>query len=139
MKAGRYFNLEEYSRSETANRLNIDNTPSAYQIGKFMVLVATVLDNCREALGKPISISSGYRCEELNRKVGGVSNSQHLANEDDIAVDLVSDNLSELYYYIVNNCEYDQCIMESKGNSKWIHLSLCIVKENRKEYFSINK
>lgn len=74
----RYFTLRELTRSATAIRLGIDNTPDAKVAENLKKLVGTVLDPLREAYGKPIIVTSGYRCEKLNRAVGGSRTSQHV-------------------------------------------------------------
>lgn len=74
----RYFTLRELTRSATAIRLGIDNTPDAKVAENLKKLVETVLDPLREAYGKPIIVTSGYRCEKLNRAVGGSRTSQHV-------------------------------------------------------------
>ena len=74
----KYFTIEELTRSTTATQFGIDNSPSQESTANMRRLVETVLDPARERLGKPIYVNSGYRCPELNRKVGGVANSYHL-------------------------------------------------------------
>ena len=74
---GQYFKVEELLRSETAERYGIDNTPTDDEIIDNLNYTIQRLDEIREGYGKPIIINSGYRCPELNRKVGGVSSSFH--------------------------------------------------------------
>ena len=74
---GQYFKVEELLRSETAERYGIDNTPTDDDIIDNINYTIRRLDEIREGYGKPIIINSGYRCPELNRKVGGVSSSFH--------------------------------------------------------------
>ena len=76
-----FFTLEEVTRSETAIRNNIDNTPNHDQILQLQQLCSAILDRIREHYDKPIRILSGYRCEKLNKKIGGSKNSQHQALE----------------------------------------------------------
>jgi uncharacterized protein YcbK (DUF882 family) len=72
-----YFTIEELTRSETADKYNIDNTPSL-QIETNLNYLITKLNPIRELYGHPIYVNSGYRCEKLNRKVGGHNKSFHL-------------------------------------------------------------
>ena len=74
----KYFTLRELTRSATAARLGIDNTPDKAVIDNLTKLVDTVLDPLREAYGKPIVVTSGYRCQRLNKAVGGSKISQHV-------------------------------------------------------------
>lgn len=73
----RYFVEQELTRSATARRLGIDNTPSAEARANLQALVRNVLDPLREALGAPLEVSSGYRSPALNKAVGGASGSHH--------------------------------------------------------------
>lgn len=77
----KYFTITELTKSATATKQGIDNTPSAEVTANLTALVDKVLDPLREIYGKPIYVSSGYRCPKLNKAVGGVSNSQHLKGE----------------------------------------------------------
>ena len=73
----KYFTLTELTRSDTAEKMHIDNTPNNVQIKALEQLVDNVLDPAREKLGSPIRVTSGFRCERLNKAVGGARNSQH--------------------------------------------------------------
>ena len=74
----KYFTINELCASATALREGIDNRPSKCAYHLLHVLVDQLLDPIREAWGKLIIVSSGYRCKELNELVGGVKNSHHL-------------------------------------------------------------
>ena len=71
-------------------------------------LVNNVLDPLREAYGKPIYVNSGHRCEAYNRKVGGVSRSQHIVGE---AADIHCDDNAKLAKLIVQQGRFDQLII----------------------------
>lgn len=72
------FTLEEFEASETAQKLGIDNSvPDFETIVNIRALCESVLQPLRDAVGLPLTISSGYRCKELNEAVGGVETSQH--------------------------------------------------------------
>lgn len=73
-----FFVMDEFLRSTTAQRLGITLRPSQDVVSNLANLVRKVLDPARLSLGKPIYISSGYRNPQLNKAVGGVSNSLHL-------------------------------------------------------------
>lgn len=74
----KYFSLSEFSHSDTAVSLGIDNTIPWEYIPKIQHLVHCVLDPIREHWGLPIRVTSGYRCPELNAEVGGVEDSYHM-------------------------------------------------------------
>jgi len=71
----KYFKFKELIRSSKADEKGIDNFPKDAEIIDNLILVMENLDKIREEYGLPIYISSGYRCDELNKAVGGVSNS----------------------------------------------------------------
>lgn len=66
----KHFTLDELTRSATARRLGIDNTPTRQAAVNLERLVDNLLDPLREAYGAPIYVNSGYRCPALNRAVG---------------------------------------------------------------------
>ena len=78
MENWKYFSLQELCASDTARRLHIENVPDSAQLENLDRLVTTLLDPLREIWGSPLIVSSGFRCKELNKLVGGVSNSYHL-------------------------------------------------------------
>ena len=118
----KYFTIAELTRSDTARRLGIDNTPPASAVNALTVLVDEVLDPLREAWGGPIRVNSGYRCPELNKAVGGTPSSQHQRGEAaDITVGSRSANRRLLALIKRLDLPVDQCIDE-KG-CRWIHVS----------------
>lgn len=134
MKLSENFTLEELTHSNTAILNNIENIPNKEEIENLKELCENVLQPIRDKYGKPIYINSGYRCPTLNRKVGGVSNSQHLAQRG-AAADIHSDDNKELWDLIASmDLEYDQLIDES--NLSWIHISYNKGK-NRKQILKL--
>ena len=81
MKLTKHFTLEEFTRSSTAKARGIDNTVPEKLIPALRNLCVTVLEPLREQAKEPVEISSGYRCPELNRVVGGKNTSQHMKGE----------------------------------------------------------
>ena len=75
---GRYFTLKEFSHSDTAVSLGIDNTIPDKCVPHIETLVHYVLDPIRKHWGLPIRVTSGYRCPELNDEVCGVEDSYHM-------------------------------------------------------------
>ena len=121
-KAMKYFTINELCRSETASKHKIDNTPSAEIIANLTALVDNVLDPLRQAWGRPIIVTSGYRCEELNKLVGGVTTSQHKKGQAaDISTGSTEDNKKLFELAIKLKLPYDQIIDEY--GYKWVHIS----------------
>ena len=123
MKRIKYFSLSEFLNSATAKRLRIDNTPS-FEVVDNLNKLADYLDVIREKVGKPILISSGFRCPVLNKAVGGVANSQHLKG---LAADLICADMESLEKVLRETGGFDQLIKEHrKGSSSfWFHISVC--------------
>ena len=120
-----HFKLSEFTKSITAERLGIDNKPGYEQVLAMKHLCREVLEPLRQHYGKPIRITSGYRCEELNRAVGGVGRSQHMLGE---AADLSVPNeqvARDWFQWIVRNTNFDQMLFEhsSRMRNRWLHLS----------------
>ena len=118
--------MEELCASDTAKKKGINNKPNAKQMINLVYLCAYVLEPLRVAMKEPIKIGSGFRCEALNKAVGGVSNSQHMNGQ---AVDLCIDGDikkgKKWFEYIKNHLPFDQLIWEKnpKTGSYWVHVS----------------
>jgi zinc D-Ala-D-Ala carboxypeptidase len=136
MKKIKYFKLSEFINSATANRLGIDNIPS-FEVVDNLNRLADYLDGIRAKFGKPIIISSGYRCPMLNKAVGGVVNSQHLKG---LAADLVCSDMEKLLSIIRETKGFDQVITEHNKGSKsyWIHVSVAPVFDKPRNQVIIN-
>ena len=145
MRLTPHFTLQEFERSATAARLHINNPVPAELVPNIKNLCEQVLEPLREHFGEPIYISSGYRCPQLNRAVGGVPNSQHMRGEAADIVCLSPDSTSpearrkmrEWAEWIMDNCPFDQLLRERSGNSFWIHVSLKRVGHNRQVVMKI--
>lgn len=122
MKKIKYFSLSEFLNSATAKRLRIDNTPT-FEVVDNLNKLADYLDVIREKVGKPILISSGFRCPVLNKAVGGVSNSQH---QKGLAADLICADMESLENVLRETGGFDQLIKEHRKGSKsfWYHVSV---------------
>jgi hypothetical protein len=137
MQLSPHFKLSEFTRSETAMRKRIDNTPSPAHIENLRKVCEKILEPVRNHFGKPVRINSGYRGPALNAAVGGSSKSQHCNGE---AVDFEIDGLANpvLARWVADNCEFDQIILEfydpKEGpNSGWVHASYTSTGTNRKQ------
>ena len=120
-----HFSIEEIYASDTAKRLGIDNTPSVQKMIHLVYLAAYVLEPLRVAMNRPIHISSGYRCEKLNKAVGGVYNSQHLKGQAvDIDIEGDMEFGKKVFNYIKDHLPFDQLIWEhNKSGTYWVHVS----------------
>ena len=137
LQLSEHFNLKEFTRSETAIRKRIDNTPNAEHAENLKKVCEKILQPVRNHFGKPVRINSGYRGPALNAAVGGSSKSQHC---NGMAVDFEIDGLPnpELAKWVSENCEFDQIILEfydpKEGpNSGWVHASYTSKGTNRKQ------
>ena len=121
-----HFTIEEMYASDTAKRLGIDNKPTTQKMINLVYLCAHVLEPLRVAMDEPIKIGSGYRCEKLNKAVGGVYNSQHLKGQAaDLCIDGDLKKGKRWFNYIKDHLPFDQLIWEHnpKTGSYWVHVS----------------
>lgn len=123
----KYFSIEEMLRSATAKRLGIDNTPSEDIKNNLVLFIETVLDPIREDWGSAINVSSGYRCPELNKAVGGAKNSGHQYGFcADLQVKGGMKRVRELADFIFkwmmdHQMKFDELLFERSGNVTWLH------------------
>ena len=138
MKLSEHFSLSEFERSATATKLGIDNSVPSQYIPALEQLCKEILEPLRAFAQQPIIISSGYRCPQLNIKVGGVYSSQHTLGEAcDIRLPVSKHTtqrdgkahtdkeiLNSWFDWIVTNTDFDQAIIETaNGKDFWIHVS----------------
>ena len=117
----KYFTIAELCKSETADHLGINNRVPKALLPHLQDLIDNVLDPLREWYGKPIYVNSGYRCEALNKAVGGVANSFHVRGmAADIDVHDTKEN-RKLFEYIRNNLPFTELGWE--GGGAWIHVA----------------
>lgn len=126
-KISKYVSYKEVTHSNQATALRIGNVPNAEQLGNLKLVCTNIFDKVREHFGKPIGISSGFRSHELNTRIGGSKSSQHMEGK---ALDIDGDifggiNNKELFWYIKQNCIFDQLIWEfgSENAPAWVHVS----------------
>ena len=120
-----YFKESEFTKSNIASKNKIDNTPNS-NIKLHIKELIDFLNPIREKWGKPIYITSGYRCEELNNLVKGSKQSNHLTG---FAADMKTDDTSKFYYWLVrylldNNLKFDELFLETKESTQWVHFAL---------------
>ena len=137
MKISTHLSLSEVTRSDSAKRHGIDNTPTDEHLENFKLLAEKVFEPIRAHFGVPIHISSGYRSQALNKFIKGSLSSQHCKGEAiDIDMDGTSGGVTNkmVFDFIVANLEWDQIIWEfgTDTNPDWVHVSYTKGK-NRKQ------
>ena len=144
MKLSKYVSLSEVTKSNTAIRKGIDNTPNAEQLERIKALAVNVFDPLREFVKGAIFISSGFRSAALNKAIGGSNTSQHSANNG-AAFDL-DDTFGhatnkQMFDYIKDNLSFDQMIWEfgTDKNPDWVHVSYVSPAKNRMEILVAKK
>ncbi len=134
-KISKHITYKEGTRSVTALRLGIENKPSEYELQNMELIAEKVFEPLREAVNGPIKINSFFRCEELNKAIGGSSRSQHCQGRA-IDIDDVYGYVSNsyMYYYIKDNLDFDQLIWEFGTDTEpdWVHVSYVDGDSNRK-------
>jgi len=121
-KLSQHFTLWEFLKSEKAvehgliqDQLDI----SEDYISNLKMLCENVLLPLRKELGVPIIIRSGFRCNKLNKKVGGANTSDHLSGK---AADIyIPGKMQLVFFFIKNRCKFKQLINEH--NLTWIHIA----------------
>ena len=130
-----HISYKEGTNSITAIRRGIDNTPNDEQLNNMELIAEKVFEPLRKYVGGPIKITSFFRSEELNKRIGGSNRSQHCkgqAMDIDDTFKVVAN--SDMYNYIKNNLDFDQLIWEfgDDENPDWLHVSYVSKDENRK-------
>ena len=131
----KHITYKEATRSVTALRLGIENVPNDYELQNMELIAEKVFEPLRKAVNGPIKINSFFRCEELNKAIGGSSRSQHCQGRA-IDIDDVYGYVSNsyMYYYIKDNLDFDQLIWEFGTDTEpdWVHVSYVDSDSNRK-------
>ena len=134
-KLSEHFTLGEFTRS--GSHPEVYNIPSHEAIANLTNL-SKWLEVLRERAGNPIIINSGYRSPQLNRKIGGVPNSNHLTG---CAVDIRVENMEQLIRYaailldISNDTkqDFDELLIErNKHGAIWLHFAVRPSNNRRK-------
>ena len=139
MRLSPHFTLQEMTKSQTALRLNIENTPNAEQVKSLKALCENVLEPCRKHFKRAFVPSSGFRSKALCKAIGSSAKSQHAKGEAaDFEIRTVAN--IDLAKWIRDNLEFDQLILEFYDgidpNSGWVHVSYRADGNNRKQCLS---
>jgi hypothetical protein len=137
MKISTHLSLSEVTRSDSAKRHGIDNTPTAEHLENFKLLADKVFEPIRLHFGVPIFISSGYRSKALNSFIGGSASSQHCKGQAiDIDMDGGNGEVTNrmVFDFIKTKLDFDQLIWEfgTDFNPDWVHVSF-VKSGNRKQ------
>ena len=130
-----HFTLSELTKSQTALRYGVNNHPDDTAKAFMVAYCVGILEKARAHFGVPFSPSSGYRCPQLNKLIGGSTRSQHMLGQ---AVDFEIPHVDNyvLAKWIKDNLTFDQLILEfyveGDPGSGWVHVSL-LPENNRGE------
>ena len=139
MRLTEHFELDEFVRSATADKLGIKNEPSQEAIENLRVLCKQILEPLRRFANEPLHINSGFRCSALNMAVGGVSTSNHLFG---FAADVSCNDWQKCLNwqaYLALMHDFDECICERHKGKIWLHVSYRNNKPQRYRAFCIDK
>ena len=137
MQLSKHFSLKEMTKSGTAARLGLDNTPNEEQIENLKALCENILEPLRDYYeSRPIMVSSGFRSEKLSEAIGSSSRSQHCKGEA-VDFEIPGFDNKQVAAHIKNNFLYDQLISEyyeeGIADSGWIHVAYKRDGSNRKQ------
>jgi hypothetical protein len=135
-KLSEHVSYTEATKSTTAVKLGIDNTPDDATFERMKYVAENVFEPIRNNFGVPIAITSFFRCPALNKAVGGSPTSEHVNGS---AMDLDADVFGlitnkDIFDYIKNNLDFNQLIWEfgTDREPAWVHVS-CKESGNKKE------
>jgi len=136
-KVSEHLSLKEVTKSNTAQRRGIDNTPTVAHLVALKEVAENIFEPLRLYFGVPIGVSSGYRSKELNEAIGGSKRSQHSHGQ---ALDLDADiyrgiTNADIFHRIKDHLDFDQLIWEfgTDEEPNWVHVSYVGDGNNRGE------
>lgn len=129
MKLSEHFSLAEFTRSDTAFSHGWKNEPSPAEIEWMRYLCVSVLEPLRAELGRPIIVTSGFRCAKLNKAVGGVSASQHMYGQAADLKVLSKDDGAKIMKILRRNPLTSKALYERSRSTggRWIHVAVASV------------
>ena len=131
MKLSDNFYLYEFTRSATATKLGIENIPNEEQTRSLRTLVTKLLQPLRNLYGKPMDVSSGFRCPQLNKAVKGSNTSDHMNGK---SADIVTESARKLLALLLKSgLSFDQAILYDDGVNHFLHLSYRSESTNRRQ------
>lgn len=117
------FSISELINSDTANKYKINNMPDINSLDCLQELIYFCLQPIRDKIKKPMLITSGYRCQQVNKLVGGSETSEH---KKGMAADFIIHGMTntDIVKFIKNSgIKYTQLIEEHSTNASWVHIS----------------
>ena len=129
----KHISWKEATGSNTAKKLDIDNTPTEEALSNMKILADELFEPLRKKIDEPILVTSFYRSQKLNNAISGAATtSQHITGNA-IDIDATSISNCELFYIIKNEFDFDKLIWElgDDNNPAWIHVSY--VKGNNRK------
>lgn len=142
MKISQHITLLEATKSQTASRLGITNVPTDKELECMRMVAQHCFEPLRAWWGKPIGVSSFYRCKALNKAIGGAKFSQHIKGQAiDIDADIFANGLTNkmIFEWLKDNVDFDQLIWEYGTSSEpaWVHVSYVEPTKNRNQILYI--
>ncbi len=139
IQISKYISYSEAVTSQTAIRKKIDNNPTQLELANMQFVATEVFDRIREHFGVPLRVSSFYRCQKLNKAVGGSKTSQHVEGQAIDIQGIGNVTNSMIFDYVKNYLKFDQLIWEfgNSDNPAWVHVSLTKGK-NRNQIIHVN-
>ena len=135
-RLSQHFTLQEMTKSQTAERLGLDNTPSEAHTAALRALCVNVLEPTRYYANAPVIVSSGFRSPFLSEEIGSSPKSQHCKGEA-VDFEIIGHDNYSVACWIRDNLDFDQLILEfyklGKPNSGWIHVSYKEDGQNRNQ------
>ena len=127
MRISKNISYAEATKSQTATRKGIDNTPNDDQLENMRLWADNIFEPVREFVGSPVAITSFFRSVELNKAIGGSSRSQHCKGQaGDIDCDVFEGKTNaEVFLFVREVLDFDQLIWEfgTDLNPDWVHVS----------------
>lgn len=115
------FSISELVYSDTAIKNNINNMPDLKALDNLLNIIFYLLQPVRNKFGS-LKVTSGYRCEKVNQLIKGAINSNHKYG---CAADIIplKATFRQVYDFIINNLDYDECFIEQSNGKKWLHIA----------------
>lgn len=130
----KHISEKEATKSVTALRLGIDNTPDGDTLNNMKIVAEKLFEPLREYVGGAIKINSFYRSSALNEAIGGSTRSQHCKGQAIDIDDIYGHKTNkEMFVWIKDNLDFDQMIWEfgNEDNPDWVHVSYISEDKNR--------
>jgi hypothetical protein len=135
-RISRHINYKEATRSDTALRLGIDNTPSEVVLDRMVCTANCIFEPLRKGLGNhPIRVTSFYRSAALNKAIGGAKYSSHMYGRaiDLKAIEGTPVSNRDIFFFILKHLCFNRLIWEygDDENPDWVHVDFTSKRRNR--------